>query len=67
MGPTSKEAVLAALGHIVDELLQQRETGRQILIDVRKLARAQDVQREDHSALERKVSEIPRVANGKGH
>jgi YesN/AraC family two-component response regulator len=66
MGPTSKDAVLSALGHIVDELLQQRETGRRTLAMVTKMVKRQDEQEEDHAALADKVSKLPRYANGHG-
>lgn len=66
MGPASKDAVLRALGHIVDELLQQRETGRKTLEEVRKLVKRQDDQGDDIDALTEKVAKLPRYANGHG-
>lgn len=66
MGPNSKDAVIRTLGHLVDELLQQREVGREILAAVRDLARRQDHQEQDHEALADKVAALPRWANGNG-
>lgn len=66
MGPNSRDAVLRALGHIVDELLQQRETGRKTLAMVTKMAKRQDDQEEDHAALAETVARLPRYANGHG-
>jgi hypothetical protein len=64
MGPQSKEAIVRAMGHIIDELVQQREVGRKTLEEVRKLARRLETQEEDHDALEARVTALRAAGNG---
>ncbi len=44
MGPRSKDAVVAALGHIIDELLQQRHTLARIEGKVSSKAEQEDLE-----------------------
>ena len=66
MGPKSKDAVTKALGHIIDELLQQRETGRRTLKAVEELVRRIEGTERDHEALRGEVARIPRHARNGG-
>lgn len=66
MGPTSKEAITKALGHIIDELLQQRAVGKQTLDAVRALTKRMGDQEDDHQALSNVVAQLPRRSNGNG-
>jgi hypothetical protein len=65
MGPDSKDAITRLLGHLIDELQQQRGVGAETLNEVRKLAAAQAHQKQDHDALVLKVAQLPKVANGR--
>lgn len=67
MGPTSKDAITKALGHIIDELLQQRSVGKQTLDAVRELTKRMGHQEDDHAKLAEKVAHLPRRANGNGN
>lgn len=67
MGPNSKEAITKALGHIIDELLQQRSVGKQTLDAVRELTKRMGHQEDDHHALAERVAQFPRRANGNGN
>lgn len=64
MGPTSKDAVIRVLGHILDELRQQRELGRRTNEAVGRIARELNVLEEDHEALALHVADIKKAANG---
>lgn len=57
MGPKSKDAVVAALGHIVDELLQQRICLQRI---EGKLDKAGDEHQADMRQLGGRVTEVAR-------
>lgn len=64
MGPTSKDAVLRALGHIIDELRQQRELGRRTHDAIARIARELDVLEDEHEHLKDHVVELKKAANG---
>lgn len=49
---------------MIDELLQQRHTDQQTLAEVKKLAKTQAEQEDDHEALAAVVAELPRRSNG---
>lgn len=58
MGPNSRDAVLAALGHITDELLQQRHVLQQI---ESKLEARDEGLAEDFRQVNRRVLEVERA------
>jgi hypothetical protein len=66
MGPDSKDAITRLLGHLIDEMQQQRATGKETLREIRELARRVENQEQDHEALAEKVAKLPRYANGHG-
>lgn len=62
MGPKSKDAVVAVLGHILEELLQQRELQRRTHEAVTEMARTLENLGDDHDTLKDHVAEIKRAA-----
>ena len=64
MGPTSKDAVIRVLGHIIEELRQQRELGRRTHEAIGRIARELNVLEDDHEALKEHVVSIKKAANG---
>ena len=57
MGPKSKDAVVTALGHIIDELLQQRVCMQRI---EGKLSQAQSETTADVAQIGKRVTEVAR-------
>ncbi len=53
MGPKSKESVIAALGHVIDELLQQRSL-------LKRIDEKLDGREVDHVALKARVTDLER-------
>lgn len=65
MGPKTKEAICNLLGHLIDELQQQRSTLLHELGELRSaLAQHNEHEQEDRNQLHRRLTELER---GRAH